>query len=104
MVDADGSRLSDNTVGEIWVRGDNVAAGYWNRPDLTAQTFESAPLGGTVGWLRIGDLGALIDGELFITGRVKDMIIVSGQNLHAHDTEAAARSAAPAGESARPSP
>ncbi|WP_041407413.1 fatty acyl-AMP ligase [Segniliparus rotundus] len=95
VVDADGWRLGDGRVGEIWIRGESVAAGYWNRPELSAHTFGASPVGETGGWLRTGDLGALLGGELFITGRVKDVIIVNGRNLHAHDIEAAARSAAP---------
>lgn len=96
VVDEDGVPAADGRVGEIWVRGGGVAAGYWNMPELSAATFDATPVGGTGGWLRTGDLGASVDGELFVTGRTKDVIIVNGRNLYAHDIEAAARAAAPA--------
>ncbi|WP_422742914.1 AMP-binding protein [Mycobacterium sp. WMMD1722] len=77
------------SVGEIWVHGDNVAAGYWNRPEETRRTF-GAVLAGTPGrsWLRTGDLGFISDGELFIVGRVKDLLIVYGRNHYPEDIEA----------------
>ncbi|MBO0678423.1 AMP-binding protein [Mycolicibacterium sp. S2-37] len=76
------------TVGEIWVRGDNVADGYWNRPEETRLTF-GAELAGVDGpWLRTGDLGFDSDGELFIVGRVKDLLIVYGRNHYPEDIEA----------------
>jgi len=84
------TRCEVNTVGEIWVHGPGVAAGYWDRPDETAATFH-ARLAGAVGktYLRTGDLGFVKDGELFVTGRVKDLIIVRGRNLYPHDLELA---------------
>lgn len=96
VVGADGAPLPDGEIGEIWLRGTSVAAGYWNLPELSAEIFGATPIGGTGGWLRTGDLGTLVDGNLFITGRTKDVIIVNGRNLYAHDIEAAARAAAPA--------
>jgi len=82
-----------NTVGEIWVRGDNVAAGYWNKPEETARTFGGMivdPSPGTAAgpWLRTGDLGFMSDDELFIVGRIKDLLIVYGRNHYAEDIEA----------------
>ena len=76
-------------VGEIWVRGDSVAKGYWNRPEETKQTFQACLTNNQEGsFLRTGDLGFLDDTEeLFITGRVKDLIIIRGRNLYPQDLE-----------------
>jgi long-chain fatty acid adenylyltransferase FadD28 len=84
------------TVGEIWVHGDNVAEGYWQKPDETEQTFGArlvAPSAGTpeAPWLRTGDLGAISDGELFIMGRIKDVVIIYGRNHYPDDIEATIR-------------
>ncbi|MGC4886563.1 fatty acyl-AMP ligase [Micromonospora sp. DT227] len=86
------------TVGEIWVQSDCVAAGYWRRPAESAETFRARPADadGDGGYLRTGDLGFLQDGELYVTGRWKDMIIRSGRNYYAQDLELAAESADPA--------
>jgi long-chain fatty acid adenylyltransferase FadD28 len=83
----------DETVGEIWVCGDNVSDGYWNRPAATERTFGGtlvAPSAGTPGgpWLRTGDLGFIAEGELFIIGRIKDLLIVYGRNHSPDDIEA----------------
>lgn len=77
-----------NEVGEIWIAGDSVAKGYWNRPEETQNIFH-ARLTGVSGetLLRTGDLGFLHDGELFITGRLKDLIIIRGRNLYPQDIE-----------------
>jgi acyl-CoA synthetase (AMP-forming)/AMP-acid ligase II len=88
--------LAEGRVGEIWVRGPSVAQGYWQRPEETEQTFggvvhpESAIAHpeGRDRFLRTGDLGFLYQGELFVTGRLKDMIIVRGQNHYPQDIEA----------------
>ncbi|MFC3575130.1 fatty acyl-AMP ligase [Streptomyces yaanensis] len=81
-------------VGEIWVRGASVAEGYWARPDATAETFGArlTDQEETDGWLRTGDLGALVDGHLYVTGRLKEMILVNGRNIYPHDVESTARS------------
>jgi acyl-CoA synthetase (AMP-forming)/AMP-acid ligase II len=87
IVDPDtGTELPDGRIGEIWVRGDGVAPGYWRRPAETAGTFD-ARLGGQGGHLRTGDLGAVQDGQLHVTGRLKDMIVVAGRNLYPQDLE-----------------
>jgi long-chain fatty acid adenylyltransferase FadD28 len=83
----------DGMVGEIWVCGDNVSDGYWNRPTETERTFGGtlvAPSAGTPEgpWLRTGDLGFISEGELFIIGRVKDLLIVYGRNHSPDDIEA----------------
>ncbi|OBF13595.1 AMP-binding protein [Mycobacterium sp. ACS4331] len=80
-------------VGEIWVHGDNVAHGYWQKPDETAATFGAEIIGPTPGtppdsWLRTGDSGFVFDGELFIIGRIKDLLIVYGRNHSPDDLEA----------------
>jgi amino acid adenylation domain-containing protein len=76
-------------VGEIWVAGPSVCQGYWNRPEETAATFGATLADSGEGpFLRTGDLGFLHDGELFITGRLKDLIIVRGQNHYPQDVEA----------------
>ncbi|MGV9451908.1 AMP-binding protein [Streptomyces sp. NPDC003635] len=88
VVDPDSlAELPDGRVGEIWIRGDSVALGYWNRPEETARTFGAVIEGGDGGFLRTGDLGALRSGELYVTGRIKEMIIVHGRNLYPHDIE-----------------
>lgn len=81
-------RLADNTIGEIRVRGPAVAAGYWRREAETRADFgaELADAPGTR-WLCTGDLGFLRDGELFITGRAKDLIIIRGGNHYPQDIE-----------------
>jgi fatty acid CoA ligase FadD28 len=81
------------TVGEIWVHGDNVAAGYWGKPEGSERTFSGtlvAPSDGTPegSWLRTGDLGFFDDDELFIIGRIKDLLIVYGRNHSPDDIEA----------------
>ena len=84
-------------VGEIWVSGPGVATGYWNRPEETAQTFGARLADdGNRTYLRTGDLGFLRQGELFIAGRLKDLIIIRGLNHHPTDIELTARRAHPA--------
>jgi long chain fatty acid CoA FadD26 len=80
-------------VGEIWVHGDQVASGYWRNPQLSERTFGGRlvdPSPGTpeASWLRTGDLGVIYDGELFIIGRIKDLLIVDGRNHYPDDIEA----------------
>jgi long chain fatty acid CoA FadD26 len=80
-------------VGEIWVHGDHVAMGYWRNPQLTERTFGGQLVDPSPGtpqgpWLRTGDLGVMSDGELFIIGRIKDLLIVDGRNHYPDDIEA----------------
>src|SRR5215831_1254335 len=77
----DGRRLRDGSVGEIWFRGPSVAAGYFRDPEATRHAFR------TDGWLRTGDLGYLEGGELFISGRSKDILIVHGRNYYPQGIE-----------------
>jgi fatty acid CoA ligase FadD28 len=83
----------EGTTGEIWVHGDNVAMGYWQKPEETERTFGGmlvAPSAGTPEgpWLRTGDLGFIANGDLFIVGRIKDLLIVYGRNHSPDDIEA----------------
>ena len=87
--------LSDGAVGEIWLHGANMGAGYYGRPQETEQTFQAVVAGtdGTMKWLRTGDLGLRLDGQLYITGRAKDMIIIGGRNHYPQDVEFSATEA-----------
>ncbi len=78
------------TVGEIWVKGPNVAQGYWDQPELSAVTF-AASLGDGQHYLRTGDLGFMTDNQLHVTGRIKDLIIVDGRNHYPQDIEQTAK-------------
>jgi fatty acid CoA ligase FadD21 len=82
-----------DVVGEIWVHGDNVSAGYWSRPPEEQGCFGAALVDPSTGtpeapWLRTGDLGFVSDGELFVVGRIKDLLIIRGRNHHPEDIEA----------------
>lgn len=75
-------------VGEIWVRGPSIAKGYWNQPEKTQQTFEAYLADMDTGpFMRTGDLGFIADRELYVTGRLKDLIIINGQNHYPQDIE-----------------
>jgi acyl-CoA synthetase (AMP-forming)/AMP-acid ligase II len=89
----DGRPQPDGAVGEIWVHGPNVATGYWGRGDSAAF---GATLDGVGGWLRTGDLGVVHRGDLYVTGRLKDLVVIDGRNFHPQDIEAAAGEAHPA--------
>ena len=97
IVHPDLTRCLPDEVGEIWVSGPSVGNGYWNRTLETEQTF-CAHLSdtGEGPFLRTGDLGFLHNGELFITGRAKDLIIISGRNIHPQDIELTAERSHPA--------
>ena len=98
----------DGHVGEIWLHGLNIGAGYWNKPEETEATFhntlthplaegshsEGAPQDAK--WMRTGDYGVWLDGELYITGRVKDLVIVDGRNHYPQDLEYSAQEASSA--------
>jgi fatty-acyl-CoA synthase len=108
IVDPDtGAELPDGAVGEVWLQGANVGRGYWGRPEETELTFramlrsrlregsraEGSAVGGA--WLRTGDLGVYLDDELYITGRIVDLVIIDGRNHYPQDIEAAATDASP---------
>ncbi len=81
-------QMPDDCVGEIWVDSPSVGLGYWNQPEATQETFQAKLSDRTTGtYLRTGDLGFLHDGELFVTGRLKDLIIVRGVNRYPQDIE-----------------
>jgi len=84
----DDAALPDGHIGHILIRGGNVTGGYFEDPEVNAATFTSD------GWLRTGDLGVIVDGELHITGRAKEIIFVNGQNYYPHDLENIALKAA----------
>ncbi len=89
-------RCPDGRVGEIWVAGNSVAAGYWNRPQESAKVFCARLADTKEGpFLRTGDLGFLQQGELFVTGRIKDLIIINGRNLYPQDVEITAQTSHP---------
>ncbi|EFV92555.1 long-chain-fatty-acid--CoA ligase [Dietzia cinnamea P4] len=110
--DGTGRELPEGRVGEIWLHGTNVGRAYWGRPEESEATFgnrlvERLEEGsktvrefGTVPedarWLRTGDYGAYVDGQLYITGRVKDLVIVAGRNHYPQDLENTAQSASDA--------
>ncbi len=87
--------MAAGRVGEIWISGANVTTGYWQAPEETAQSF-GARIGGEPGdWLRSGDLGFEDGGEIFVCGRLKDVIIKTGANYFAEDIEASADASHP---------
>ncbi len=86
------TELSAGAIGEIWVRGENVCLGYWRKLEQTEDVFNAyldSPSTGTDAgpWLRTGDLGFISDGDLFIMGRLKDLLIVRGRNHYPDDIE-----------------
>src|SRR5512139_1084374 len=83
----DDAPLPDGSIGHIQIRGENVTGGYFREPGINAATFTAD------GWLRTGDLGLLLDGETYITGRAKEILFVNGQNYYPHDLEAIAQRA-----------
>ncbi|MES1244774.1 MAG: non-ribosomal peptide synthase/polyketide synthase [Acidobacteriota bacterium] len=92
-----GRELPPRQVGEIWISGPSVARGYWNRAPETERAFQARLAGSGEGpFLRTGDLGFLADGELFVTGRIKDLVILRGRNLYPQDIELTAERAHPA--------
>jgi fatty-acyl-CoA synthase len=107
IVDSEaGVELPDGRVGEIWVHGDNVGHGYWERPEETEQTFgavlrrrtdhghaDGAP--GDATWLRTGDLGFYLDGELYVTARIADLIVIDDRQLYPEDVEDTVADASP---------
>jgi fatty acid CoA ligase FadD32 len=105
IVDAEtASEVPDGHIGEIWISGQNMGTGYWGKPEETVATFqnilksrtdpshaEGAPDDAT--WVRTGDYGAYYDGDLYITGRVKDLVIIDGRNHYPQDLEHSAQEA-----------
>jgi fatty-acyl-CoA synthase len=81
IIDEEGSELSERVIGEIAIQSDCMLTGYYNRPDLTEKAFRD-------GWYLTGDYGYMNNGEVFVSGRKKDMIIVGGKNVYPQDLEA----------------
>jgi acyl-CoA synthetase (AMP-forming)/AMP-acid ligase II/acyl carrier protein len=97
IVDPDNlEKLPADRVGEMWVGGTTVAQGYWNNPDATEATFRARTSDGDGPFLRTGDLAFVHDGEVYLSGRLKDLIIIRGQNHHPQDLEWTVASAHPA--------
>lgn len=80
VLDERGNRMPDGHEGELCHRGPSVTAGYYNNPEATAAAYRD-------GWLRTGDLGFVLDGQTYVTGRIKDLIIVNGRNVHPQAVE-----------------
>ena len=106
VVDPDtGEELTDGSVGEFWLHGDNIGRGYWRRPEETRLTFRARLAGrlttgsraegvdANADWLRTGDLGMFFDGELYVTGRIVDQLTIGGRALYPQDIEATAADA-----------
>ena len=102
-----GNELPDGEVGEIWLQGNNIGRGYWGLPDETRATF-GVELGSRLGqgshaegsivhrtWMRTGDLGVYLDGELYVTGRIADLVTIDGRDHYPQDIEATAAEASP---------
>jgi fatty-acyl-CoA synthase len=102
-----GNEIPDGRVGEIWLHGDNIGRGYWGRPKETSQAFgavlqsDSGPGSRASGvpagasWLRTGDVGFYLDGELYVTGRIADLIVVGDRTIYPEDVETATAQASP---------
>ncbi|MGZ3461840.1 MAG: condensation domain-containing protein, partial [Archangium sp.] len=90
------ARCAEGTVGEIWLAGPSVAQGYWQRPEETTNTFLAHTAEGQGPFLRTGDLGVFQHGELFVTGRLKDLIIIRGRNHYPQDIELTVEKSHPA--------
>ncbi|MGH3638272.1 MAG: fatty acyl-AMP ligase, partial [Mycobacterium sp.] len=109
VVDPDtGDELSDGRVGEMWLHGNNIGRGYWGLPDETRRTFGAmlrsrldagSHADGVLTeakWLRTGDLGVYLDGELYITGRIADLVVIDGRAYYPQNIEATTADASPA--------
>jgi fatty acid CoA ligase FadD32 len=96
------TELPDGQIGEIWISGQNMGTGYWGKPEETRETFQNILKSRTnrshadgatddATWVRTGDYGAYHDGDLYITGRVKDLVIIDGRNHYPQDLEYSAQ-------------
>lgn len=92
----------EKTVGEIWFSGPSVAKGYWEQPDETQRAFQAKPDDpfDSNAYFRTGDLGFVLDGELYVTGRIKDLVIIRGRNYYPQDIEYTVQNAHPSLETA----
>ncbi|MGW4099195.1 MULTISPECIES: long-chain-fatty-acid--AMP ligase FadD32 [unclassified Mycobacterium] len=108
IVDAESAtELPDGQVGEIWMSGQNMGTGYWGKPEESIEVFQNTLKSRTspshaegaeddATWVRTGDFGAFYDGDLYITGRVKDLVIIDGRNHYPQDLEYSAQEASKA--------
>lgn len=108
IVDAENAtELPDGQIGEIWISGNNMGTGYWGKPEESREVFQNILKSRTnpshaegaaddVTWVSTGDYGAYHDGELYITGRVKDLVIIDGRNHYPQDLEYSAQEASKA--------
>lgn len=88
IVDTESQKvLPDDQIGEIWIQSPSVGHGYWEKPDISAQVFSAMTADGRGPFLRTGDLGFFEEGQLYVAGRVKDLIIVRGVNRYPQDIE-----------------
>ncbi len=89
VVDAEGREVPERAEGFLWFRGPSATSGYYRNPEATAQLFAVGPAAtpGEFPWINSGDRAYVADGELFLTGRVKDIIIKGGRNLYPHEVE-----------------
>ncbi len=87
--------LPADAVGEVWMANASVAAGYWKKPGETAETFAAFTASGRGPMLRTGDLGFMRHGEIYLTGRLKDLLIINGSNHYPQDIEATVEAASP---------
>jgi amino acid adenylation domain-containing protein len=90
-----GAELPAGREGEIWISGPSVARGYWRNPEATERDFRARLASGEGPFLRTGDLGFLLDGELYVTGRIKDLVILRGRNHYPQDLELTAERSHP---------
>jgi acyl-CoA synthetase (AMP-forming)/AMP-acid ligase II len=108
ITNSDGAEVPDGTVGEIWLHGNNIGRGYFGREHETQRTFgnklqsrlefgsHAEGVSDNGCWLATGDLGVYLDGGLYLTGRIKDLVIVDGRNHYPHDIETTVSEASPA--------
>lgn len=85
--------LPDGEEGELWLNGPCVTRGYWRQPDKTREVFDARIVGRDKPYLRTGDLGFVVDGEIYISGRIKEVIVSRGRNVHPQDMELTAQNA-----------
>jgi amino acid adenylation domain-containing protein/thioester reductase-like protein len=90
------SEVPPGHVGEVWLKGGSVGGGYWNRPDESREVFGATLADGDGPWLRTGDLGFLVQQDVVITGRLKDLIIIRGRNHYPQDIELTVQNSNPA--------
>lgn len=89
---ATGVKCREDEVGEIWLGGPSIAQGYWGDEEKSKEVFSAVPIGDDRQYMRTGDMGYVCDGSLFVTGRIKEMLIIRGRNIYPYDLERACNS------------